>query len=122
MKTLARPEGHNTITPSAVVPQVGRVVAFLRETFGAVETDRYEHEGHVMHVEMKIGDSVVMMGEPTPGFETMPAMLTVYVDGGAEAVDATYRRALAAGATSLQEPKDVTPVEAKKRFAAMIGG
>jgi uncharacterized glyoxalase superfamily protein PhnB len=55
-----------------------------------------------MHAEVRIGDSVVMMGEPLEGFPPMPCMLSVYVDD----VDETYRRAIAAGGKSLQEPAD----------------
>jgi PhnB protein len=108
MAKLPRPEGHHTITPGFIVPGAGRVIDFLQKAFGAQIVDRYDGPGGtVAHAELMIGDSVVMMGDPMPGFDPMPASLSFYVDDG-PSVDATYKRALAAGATSVPdgEPKD----------------
>ena len=106
MAKLARPDGHHTITPSFVVPDAAKVVAFLEEAFGARVVDRYDGPGgSLMHAEVRLGDSVLMCGEPMGSWPVMPAALSFYVDDG-PAVDTTYKKALDAGATAVDEPAD----------------
>ncbi|HSD86509.1 MAG TPA: VOC family protein [Kofleriaceae bacterium] len=105
-KNLPRPDGHHTITPGFIVPQAAAVVTFLEKAFGGRVVDRYDApDGKVGHVEVMLGDSVVMFGEAMPdqGHAAMPASLSLYLDSG-NAVDATYKKAVAAGATSVMEP------------------
>ena len=99
-----RPEGHHIITPGASVPNVRGVIDFIQEVFDGTIIEKYEGPNDtVAHAEVMIGDSAFMLGEPEPGDDPIPAMLSYYVDD-ANAVDATYRKALAAGATSMVEP------------------
>ena len=104
--TLPRPAGHHTLTPGFSVANAGKVISFLQKAFGAKVLDRFDApEGKVAHAELLIGDSAVMLGDMSPQMPAMPAALSYYVVNG-EAVDATYKRALEAGARSLAEPKN----------------
>ena len=92
------PRRLHTVTPRIVVQSAGDLIQFLKRTFNAtgdVQSDRPSEIG--------IGDSVIMISDAGPR-EAMPAFLYVYVDD----VDATYRCALDAGATSVEEPLDLS--------------
>lgn len=107
-RKIPRPPGHNTVTPGFSVVGASKVIAFLERAFGGKVVDKYEGPGGVIfHAEVMLGDSVVMLGEAMPetGRGPMPAMLSYYVDTGTEC-DATYKRAIDAGAKSIAEPKN----------------
>lgn len=98
------PEGYHSVTPYLVVQGAAQLIEFMKEALGAEETFRMPTpSGGIGHAEVKIGDSMVMLGDAS-GAENppMPAILHVYV----EDVDARYKRALQAGATSVREPAD----------------
>jgi len=104
MSERQQPNARYSVTPYLTIPSVPKLVEFLQQTFDAVVTEApmKTPDGRVMHAEVRIGDSVVMMGEPPAEKPPMPTMLYVMVPD----VDATYRKALAAGGTSLREPTD----------------
>ena len=91
------PGGYHTITPRIFAPDPASLVEFLKVVFDA--TGEFDPR---RPSELCIGDSLVMVGG-TEFRPAMPVCLYVYVDD----VDATYGRALAAGARSMEEPRDL---------------
>jgi PhnB protein len=98
------PEGQSTVSPYLIVAGAAELIDFMKHTFGAQEVLRMARpDGAVGHAEVRIGDSNLMVAEASPPqVEVMTAMIHVYVDDA----DAVYKRALAAGATSMREPAD----------------
>ncbi len=97
------PPAHNTLSPYLVVRDASAFVAFMAEVLGAVELGRLTTpDGKIGHCEVRIGDTVVMVGDQPDGAEPSTAMLHVYVPD----VDACHARALAHGAVSTRAPAD----------------
>ena len=104
MTTDAVREGFTTVTPYIRVPSEG-LVAFLASAFGAVETFAARGGGGGMHREVRIGNSMVMIGEGGDAGGSMPIApmaFHVFVDD----VDAAFARAVAAGGAALGAPED----------------
>jgi uncharacterized glyoxalase superfamily protein PhnB len=145
------PDGMHTVTPHLVIRGAGEAIDFYKRAFGAIELNRAPGPGGtVMHAEIKIGDSVLFLGDEFPQFGSnspltykgSPVTLNLYV----EDVDAVFNRAVAAGAKvamplmnqfwgdrygKLTDPfghewglashiEDVPPDEMKKRMAEAI--
>lgn len=104
MPSDSNPFGLHTVTPYLIVPEVARLIEFLIELFGAKQRGdkQLRGDGSVQHAEVQIGDSVVMMGEPTGDFTAAPATLYTYVDD----CDATFAKAIELGATAVIEPEN----------------
>ena len=98
-------EGLHTITPFIAVPNALELIEFLKRTFDAQETSRHPHGSDGVIAGMKIGDSdlIIMGGESVRGHDRIGAF-HVYVPD----CDATFKRAVEAGATSMGEPSDTT--------------
>ena len=96
-------EGAPDVQPYLHPLRAEPVINFLKRAFGAVELGRYTAPDGVMHhTTIKIGDSFMEMGEAQGPYQPMPTMFYLYVPN----CDELYQRALAAGATSISEPKD----------------
>ena len=96
-------ETYRTLTPYLVVPDADAEMHFLTTAFGATEVSCQRNgDGTVMHAELKIGDSLVMLGQASSQWKPLSAALYLWVPD----VDEVYARALDAGATSQSAPED----------------
>lgn len=101
MNKSFKPENYNSVSPYLMVSGADKTINFLKQVFDATELRRYPDErGRVMHAEVKVDDSVIMIADATEEWPPIPCYVHIYVKD----VDATYQRALTAGATSVQEP------------------
>jgi uncharacterized glyoxalase superfamily protein PhnB len=95
------PEGYHTLTPFIIADGAKSVIEFLKKAFDAKVHDVHEQpDGKIMHAALQIGDSMLMMSDASERFPSSKIMINMYV----EDVDATYKKAVAAGGTSLREP------------------
>ena len=92
-----KPAGWPNVAPRIVVRDTKGLVHFLHEVFGATGEHQTQRPSEIW-----IGDSVILIGEPGVR-PALAAFLYVYVSD----TDATYRRAIAAGARSLEAPTDL---------------
>jgi PhnB protein len=96
-------EGFSSITPFIFADDLPRMVDFMKDAFGAEET-LHETVGDPPHThsEVRVGDSMVMLGDSSQKFPANPSAFHLYV----EDADAAYKRALRVGATSMYQPTD----------------
>ncbi len=145
------PAGYHSVTPYLIVDGAAKAIDFYQRAFGATELFRLPGpDGKLMHAEMKIGDSPVMLADEMENYRGPKALggtavsLMIYVTD----VDRVFAQALAAGATAqrpvadqfygdrmgtLTDPfghvwsiathvEDLTPEEIDRRFAKMTQG
>lgn len=97
------PEGYQQVIPYLVVPNAAAQMDFLIKAFDATELDRMSGpNGEVMHGEVKIGDSVVMIGQAREASQAMKTMIYVYV----EDCDLLFNRAKELGVKVISELSD----------------
>ena len=112
-----KPDGYTTVSPYLIVNGAARTIDFLTSVLGAKEIRRFtDDKGGIRHAEVRIGDSVVMIADGVEGWPPLPTHVHVYVPD----VDATYQRARAAGAESVQAP--VKKDDADKRGGVKDAG
>lgn len=106
----AVPHGYCTVNPYLTVADVSTLIEFLRQVFDGVVTEQLtQPDGRIAHAEVRVGDSLLLIGGPQvgsvspPRAETRPGTLYVYVAD----VDQTYRRAMRCGANSWMAPSEM---------------
>lgn len=97
------PDGYHTLTPFLTVRDAARAIEFYKAAFGAQERGVMKGpDGKIMHAELKIGDSIIMLSDEWPEYGALSPLSTggagmglhIYIDG----VDAAFDRAVKAGA------------------------
>jgi uncharacterized glyoxalase superfamily protein PhnB len=98
------PPGYHTVTPYIIAPRIRDLLRFLERAFDATSTmpPMERPDGTIMHAEVQVGNSRIMMGESSEQWPAKPGTIFLYVPD----VDESYRRALEAGATSVMEVSD----------------
>ena len=95
------PDGYYTVTPYLTVADAEAQIDFLKKAFGGEEKFRHnDDKGKVSHAEVRVGNSMLMIGQARDQWKPMPALFYLYV----EDVDAVYKRAIEAGGKSIHEP------------------
>jgi uncharacterized glyoxalase superfamily protein PhnB len=117
MTTAFKPKGYQSVSPYLMVNGAEKTIAFLEQAFGAKEIRRFpDDKGRIRHAEVRLDDTVIMLADAMPDYPSIPNQVHVYVPD----VDATYKRAIAVGATSVQTP--VKKGDADKRGGVKDAG
>jgi len=97
------PNNYHTATPYLMVAEAGKLIAFLETVFeGSVSERIVRPDGKLIHADVRIGDSTIMLTDASAEWPPMPGAIYLYVHD----TDNTYQQAMAAGATSLMTPAD----------------
>ena len=99
------PEGFHSVTPYLTVRDAAKVIAFLKQAFGAeiAHEPLKRPDGTIMHAAVKIGDSIVMIADESEMAKASASSLYLYVPD----VDSVYQRAVKAGGEKIMEPTDM---------------
>lgn len=111
MSVKSVPQGYHTITPHLICRDAKKAIEFYQKAFGAENLRTLAMpDGKVMHAELKIGDSVVMLGEEAPDWKVLsPLSLgnsSVVIHLFTDDVDALYQKAVSAGCTATMPVMD----------------
>lgn len=103
MNSLFKPTGYNSVSPYFIVDGAQKLIDLLKVIFDAKELRRYDRpDGKIMHAEVQIDDSVVMLSDSSDTYPSITLVMHVYVPN----VDETFEKAIKAGCEIIERPKD----------------
>ena len=98
-----KPTGYSSISPYFIVNGAQKLIDLMKQIFNAKELRRYDMpDGTIMHAEIQIDDSVIMLGDSSDKFPPVPLVMHVYVPN----VDETFEKAIEAGCEIVEKPKE----------------
>ncbi|MFA7445574.1 MAG: VOC family protein [Flavobacteriaceae bacterium] len=101
MSKQFKPTGYNSVSPYFIVNGAQKLIDLLKVIFNAKELRRYDMpDGTIMHTEIQIDDSVIMLGDSSDKFPPVPLVMHVYVPN----VDETFDKAIKAGCETVEQP------------------
>jgi uncharacterized glyoxalase superfamily protein PhnB len=102
MSKKFKPEGYSSLSPYLIVEDAGRLAELLQTIFDTQEQRKFMREdGMIMHMELLIDDSVLMLADATDAYPAQRSTLHVYVPDS----DLVYARAIEAGCRPIEAPK-----------------
>jgi PhnB protein len=101
MSTTFKPSGYSAVSPYFVVHDAPAFISLLKNIFAAEDLRRYDRpDGTIMHAELRIEDSVIMISEASSAFPSNNLLMHVYVPD----VHDTFQKALDAGCEAIENP------------------
>jgi uncharacterized glyoxalase superfamily protein PhnB len=102
MNKAFKPMGYNSVSPYFIVNGAQKFIDLMKKIFDANELRRYDMpDGTIMHSEIRIDDSVIMLGDSSEKYPPVPIVMHVYVAD----VDKTFEKAIEAGCEIIEKPK-----------------
>lgn len=101
MNSDFKPKGYNSVSPYFIVAGAQKLVDLVKKIFDAKELRRFDMpDGMIMHIELQIDDSVIMLGDASEKYPAITQLLHVYVRN----VDETFKKAIAGGCEIVESP------------------
>jgi len=114
-----KPQSYSSVSPYLVVAGAQKVIDFLKAVFGATELRRYDMpDGSIMHAEVRIDDTVIMLGDGGAAFPSFTSLIHVYVDD----IDRVYERAIEAGGTPVEAPRTREAIQTSAEASKIPAG